>query len=143
MVNAPRSEVEIYRNMAVLNSQSHSAIPVALSVPSTSEGSVRSVNCLFAFAVLLYCMVSMGCVFVFWGSRLLCQSFYVCCIQWQHSMCACWIASDGSKHFFGCFFHGILLKLTKNLQYYFKDMLYIKGILVSVFSRFVLGRFPQ
>ncbi|XP_025111685.1 rab GTPase-activating protein 1-like isoform X2 [Pomacea canaliculata] len=41
MVNAPRSEVEIYRNMAVLNSQSHSAIPVALSVPSTSEGSVR------------------------------------------------------------------------------------------------------
>ncbi|KAK7495772.1 hypothetical protein BaRGS_00012992, partial [Batillaria attramentaria] len=41
MVNAPRSEVEIYRNMAVLNSQSHMAIPVVLSVPSTSEGSVR------------------------------------------------------------------------------------------------------
>ncbi|XP_076436762.1 rab GTPase-activating protein 1-like isoform X2 [Babylonia areolata] len=41
MVNAPRSEVEIYRNMAVLNSQTQSAIPVILSVPSTSEGSVR------------------------------------------------------------------------------------------------------
>ena len=41
MVNAPRSEVEIYRNMAVLNSQSQSAIPVILSVPSTSEGNVR------------------------------------------------------------------------------------------------------
>lgn len=43
MVNAPRSEVEIYRNMAVLNSQSQSAIPVILSVPSTSEGNVRLV----------------------------------------------------------------------------------------------------
>ncbi|KAK7095541.1 rab GTPase-activating protein 1-like isoform X2 [Littorina saxatilis] len=41
MVNAPRSEVEIYRNMAVLNSQSQGAIPIILSVPSTSEGNVR------------------------------------------------------------------------------------------------------
>jgi hypothetical protein len=42
MVNAPRSEVEIYRNMAILNSQTQEqAIPIILSVPSTSEGSVR------------------------------------------------------------------------------------------------------
>ncbi|CAG5128923.1 unnamed protein product [Candidula unifasciata] len=41
MVNAPRSEVEIYRNMAVLNQQSQMAIPIALSVPATSEGVVR------------------------------------------------------------------------------------------------------
>ncbi|KAL8585574.1 hypothetical protein ACOMHN_050333 [Nucella lapillus] len=41
MVNAPRSEVEIYRNMAILNSQTQSAIPIILSVPSTSEGNVR------------------------------------------------------------------------------------------------------
>lgn len=40
-VNAPRSEVEIYRNMAVLNEQSQSAIPVVLSVPSTADGTVR------------------------------------------------------------------------------------------------------
>ncbi|XP_014778828.1 rab GTPase-activating protein 1 isoform X2 [Octopus bimaculoides] len=40
-VNAPRSEVEIYRNMAVLNEQSQMSIPVILSVPSTSEGIVR------------------------------------------------------------------------------------------------------
>ncbi|XP_055895788.1 rab GTPase-activating protein 1-like isoform X1 [Biomphalaria glabrata] len=41
MVNAPRSEGEIYRNMAVLNQHSQSAIPVALSVPATSEGIVN------------------------------------------------------------------------------------------------------
>lgn len=40
-VNAPRSEVEIYRNMAVLNEQSQSVIPVVLSVPSTADGTVR------------------------------------------------------------------------------------------------------
>ncbi|XP_041370237.1 rab GTPase-activating protein 1-like [Gigantopelta aegis] len=39
-VNAPRSEVEIYRNMAVLNEQSKMVIPVVLSVPNTSEGVV-------------------------------------------------------------------------------------------------------
>ncbi|KAK7495749.1 hypothetical protein BaRGS_00012969 [Batillaria attramentaria] len=44
MVNAPRSEVEIYCNMAVLNSQSHMAIPVVLSDPSTSEGSVSEIT---------------------------------------------------------------------------------------------------
>ncbi|BFZ20139.1 hypothetical protein BsWGS_23179 [Bradybaena similaris] len=42
MVNAPRSEAEIYRNMAILNQQSQMSIPVALSVPATSEGIVRS-----------------------------------------------------------------------------------------------------
>lgn len=42
-VNAPRSEVEIYRNMAVLNDQSQMAIPIVLSVPSTSDGVVRLV----------------------------------------------------------------------------------------------------
>ena len=42
-VNAPRSEVEINRNMAVLNDQSQMAIPVTLEVPSTSEGTVRYV----------------------------------------------------------------------------------------------------
>ncbi|XP_059143523.1 rab GTPase-activating protein 1-like isoform X2 [Physella acuta] len=41
MVNAPRSEGEIYRNMAVLNQHSQMSIPVALSVPATSEGIVR------------------------------------------------------------------------------------------------------
>ncbi|XP_035824832.1 rab GTPase-activating protein 1 isoform X2 [Aplysia californica] len=41
MVNAPRSEVEIYRNMSVLNQHSQMSIPVALSVPATSEGIVR------------------------------------------------------------------------------------------------------
>lgn len=40
-VNAPRSEVEIYRNMAILNEQSKMAIPIALSVPSTSDGIVK------------------------------------------------------------------------------------------------------
>ena len=39
-VNAPRSEVEIYRNMAVLNEQSQMVIPVVLSVPNNSEGVV-------------------------------------------------------------------------------------------------------
>ena len=39
-VNAPRSETEINRNMAILNSQSQMAIPVTLSVPSHSEGIV-------------------------------------------------------------------------------------------------------
>ena len=40
-VNAPRSEVEIYRNMAVLNEESQSVIPVVLSVPATADGTVR------------------------------------------------------------------------------------------------------
>lgn len=40
-VNAPRSEKEIYRNMAVLNEQSQMSIPVTLSIPSTSAGIVR------------------------------------------------------------------------------------------------------
>ena len=42
-VNAPRSETEISRNMAVLNEQTHMVIPVTLSVPATSEGTVRFV----------------------------------------------------------------------------------------------------
>ena len=40
-VNAPRSEVEINRNMTVINEQSQMAIDVALHVPMTSEGTVR------------------------------------------------------------------------------------------------------
>lgn len=40
-VNAPRSEVEINRNMAVLNEQSQMVIDVTLHVPMTSEGTVR------------------------------------------------------------------------------------------------------
>ena len=40
-VNAPRSETEINRNMAVINDQSQMAIDVALHVPMTSEGTVR------------------------------------------------------------------------------------------------------
>ncbi|XP_064648840.1 rab GTPase-activating protein 1-like isoform X3 [Lineus longissimus] len=40
-VNAPRSEVEINRNMEVLNEQSQMAIPVTLSVPHNAEGIVR------------------------------------------------------------------------------------------------------
>ena len=40
-VNAPRSEVEINRNMAVLNEQSMMAIPVTLSVPHNAEGIVK------------------------------------------------------------------------------------------------------
>lgn len=39
-VNAPRSEVEIYRNMAILNEQSLGAIPIVLSVPATADGTV-------------------------------------------------------------------------------------------------------
>lgn len=39
-VNAPRSEAEINRNMAVFNDQSKMAIPVVLSVPNHSEGTV-------------------------------------------------------------------------------------------------------
>ena len=39
-VNAPRSEGEINRNMAVLNDQSQMAIPTTLSVPIHSEGIV-------------------------------------------------------------------------------------------------------
>ena len=41
LVNAPRSEVEIYRNMAILNEQSKEAIPIILHIPATSEGNVR------------------------------------------------------------------------------------------------------
>ena len=40
-VNAPRSEVEIYRNMAVLNEQTQGSIPIILSVPATADGTVR------------------------------------------------------------------------------------------------------
>lgn len=43
-VNAPRSEVEIYRNMAVLNEQSKGDIPIILSVPATADGTVRYAN---------------------------------------------------------------------------------------------------
>jgi len=47
-VDAPRSEMEINRNMSVLNAQSQMAIPVTLSVPAHSEGIVRLVEvCLF------------------------------------------------------------------------------------------------
>lgn len=41
LVNAPRSEVEIYRNMSILNEQSKQAIPIELYIPRTSEGNVR------------------------------------------------------------------------------------------------------
>nr|XP_034301493.1 rab GTPase-activating protein 1 isoform X5 [Crassostrea gigas] len=44
LVNAPRSEVEIYRNMSILNEQSKQAIPIELYVPRTSEGNVRLVD---------------------------------------------------------------------------------------------------
>lgn len=41
VINAPRSEKEIQRNMAILNEQaSEQAIEIILSVPSHSEGSV-------------------------------------------------------------------------------------------------------
>ena len=43
IVDAPRSQPEINRNMAVLNSQHGMAIPVSLSVPGHSEGTVRYV----------------------------------------------------------------------------------------------------
>jgi len=42
-VDAPRSEMEINRNMKVLNTQSQMAIPVTLSIPAHSEGIVRLV----------------------------------------------------------------------------------------------------
>jgi hypothetical protein len=41
LVDAPRSQTEITRNMVVLNSQHGMAIPVSLSVPGHSEGIVR------------------------------------------------------------------------------------------------------
>jgi len=44
-VDAPRSEMEINRNMSVLNTQSQMAIPVTLSVPAHSEGIVRLATC--------------------------------------------------------------------------------------------------
>jgi len=40
-VNAPRSETEINRNVAILNEQSQMAIPITLSVPNHSEGIVH------------------------------------------------------------------------------------------------------
>jgi len=50
VVDAPRSETEISRNMKVLNAQSQRAIPVTLSVPAHSEGVVRLVVlCCFYF----------------------------------------------------------------------------------------------
>jgi hypothetical protein len=39
-VNAPKSDSEIYRNMEVFNDQTQMAVPITLSVPSNSEGSV-------------------------------------------------------------------------------------------------------
>jgi Rab GTPase-activating protein 1 len=41
VVDAPRSQTEINRNMAILNGQHGMAIPVSLSVPGHSEGIVR------------------------------------------------------------------------------------------------------
>ena len=41
VVDAPRSQLEINRNMTVLNSQHGVSIPVSLSVPGHSEGIVR------------------------------------------------------------------------------------------------------
>ena len=52
-VNAPRSETEISRNMAVLNEQTQMVIPVTLSVPATSEGTVRFV---LDVAFSMFCM---------------------------------------------------------------------------------------
>lgn len=40
-VNAPRSEVEALRMMAILRSQGQSSVDVTLSVPNVSEGTVR------------------------------------------------------------------------------------------------------
>lgn len=41
-VNAPKSELEVARNMTILREQeSQTAIKIVLSVPRTSEGSVR------------------------------------------------------------------------------------------------------
>lgn len=40
MVNAPRSEIEVNRNMTILNEQSQTVVPITLSVPSHSEGIV-------------------------------------------------------------------------------------------------------
>ena len=42
-VNAPRSEMEINRNMQILNEQSQMVIPVTLVVPTTSAGTVMYV----------------------------------------------------------------------------------------------------
>ena len=39
-VNAPRSEVEINRNLIVLNENCATPIPITLSVPTNSEGIV-------------------------------------------------------------------------------------------------------
>ncbi|XP_063424247.1 rab GTPase-activating protein 1-like isoform X2 [Mytilus trossulus] len=44
LVNAPRSEVEIYRNMAILNEQTQMVIPIILSVPNTSIGNIRLID---------------------------------------------------------------------------------------------------
>lgn len=41
LVNAPKSEVEIYRNMAILNEQTQMAIHIVLSVPNTFLGNIR------------------------------------------------------------------------------------------------------
>jgi len=58
MVDAPRSEAEISRNMKVLNTQSQQAIPVTLSVPSHSEGIVRSVVMKLFHVVFPACLCS-------------------------------------------------------------------------------------
>ncbi|ESO11320.1 hypothetical protein HELRODRAFT_91542, partial [Helobdella robusta] len=40
IVNAPRSELEVNRNMVILNNQSNQAVQVTLAVPSHSQGAV-------------------------------------------------------------------------------------------------------
>ena len=40
-VNAPRSDVEITRNMSILNDHNSMAIPIKLMIPNTAEGNVR------------------------------------------------------------------------------------------------------
>jgi len=52
LVDAPRSQPEITRNMVVLNSQHGMAIPVSLSVPGHSEGIVRYELCFVALKFL-------------------------------------------------------------------------------------------
>jgi len=40
-VNAPRSELEIKRNMTILNDHNSEAIPISLMIPNSSDGVVR------------------------------------------------------------------------------------------------------
>ena len=41
MVNAPRSEVEIKRNLAILNDHNTMAIPIRLMIPNSADDIVR------------------------------------------------------------------------------------------------------